>query len=233
MSYPGLGLFARVRAALVAEWRPFTQSNPDPDWAGTVSPEAYERDQEYIAYTYRARSDPWGGEGFPNAVEVDTIHYSPDHLKLCALLALRITNREEARERMGQKHSYSGRAFVGFRERLGEPWQLYPFGNELFFGYKTPESVVRAMRRTYFRDLKRTGDLVLDDAGDVVAEPYGANLGERAFWSCLLWQRGRRLPGLYTFQARYHRVGGDPRRFVEKEMKAVDYPPSLLQRFAP
>ena len=58
---------------------------------------------------------------------------------------------------------------------------------------------------------------------------YEANLGERAFWSSLVWQKKVRAPGLYIFQTRDLVVGGH--RFVLKEFPLIEYPADLLAQF--
>jgi len=109
---------------------------------------------------------------------------------------------------------------------------IYGFTPEMYFGAKNPSQVEKSLKLLYFRHLKRRGERVLNADGEVVDKPYGANLGERGFWDSMIWQKGQRIPGLYNFQARPQRVGGDPRRFVPRDERDIVYPAELLKQFA-
>lgn len=203
-------------------------------WTSKVDPWIYMRDTTYIKITEVKRAgNLWQRQGYLDKVMVDTIFYSPGILKLFAFTIERVPMRKEYIEKTGVFYKYRQNAYVGFRDKIGQTWQLYAFGLGLLDTYKTPERAKQILQWLYFEKLKNATDFILNKDGEWYEERFGANLGERDFWTCMLWQKGTRAPGMYIFQVNYWpRASKVPREQIRvKQFEPVDYPKDLLALF--
>ncbi len=206
----------------------------EPGWAFSMPPQLYERDSAYIAITAKTRlGNLWDRPGYTDSLMVDTIFYSPDRLKLFAFIIERKPERKNFIESTGIMHSYRGDAYVGFRYSVGQTWELYAFDLGLLGTYETPEKAKQVLQWLYFKKLKEAPDFIINEDGKWQEERFGANLGERAFWSSMLWRKGTRAPGLYIFQTyRWLMSGHSPSEQVKvKNFESIDYPKDLLEMF--
>lgn len=164
-------------------------------------------------------------------ITVDTILYSPDSLKIVALVVVFVPKAGEGGPAINPDENayYSSIAMIGYRSVSTEPWILYPYGKYEAY-YSTYLDVAKRIRRYYFTQLADDGEYGVDDSGEFVAEKFGFNLGDPEFWSrSLIWRKGARIPGRYNFETRGNVKPGytDPLIVLPE----IVYPDSLLLQF--
>ncbi|MES2766126.1 MAG: hypothetical protein V4642_09675 [Bacteroidota bacterium] len=192
------------------------------------SPSAnYQRDSLYIASTiwqfidkeYNAFDSFKRNNHKLNQVriDVDSIFYSPDSLKLFSFVIATIPDREDT----NLKYYHHGYDMVGYRLNTKEPWKIYRLGEFAPSGLKSYNRVREVFRDFYFYQFRYRTDYAWDSVRqDMVTTRFGYNIDHTDFWTKnLIWRKGSRLPGLYIFETK-----GNARPGLED---AVEFPPQL------
>jgi hypothetical protein len=138
--------------------------------------------------------------------KVYRIFHNPDSLKLFAFTGVKRKRDSTSIARDGQVYSYEGQGIMGYRNTPHSPWLLYNFFKISFYGYDSHAEVEAIMNRYFLGGgLKRDGHFVLNKQGTQDYK-FGGNIGDQAFWDCLLWQKSEVAPDLFNFQIDPHVV---------------------------
>lgn len=161
-------------------------------------------------------------------INVDTIFYSADTLKMLALVIKKMPDLEEGDS---NSYYYSGIDLKGFRTSTKEPWHIYPpylCAPTAMPGY----GMVRQALRYYFlKKFKSSQTYIWDSVQhDLVSVSYGYNIDEKDFWdSSVLWKKGALTPGYYIFQNKGNVMPDNPDPVWI--LPHLDYPDSLLKLY--
>ncbi len=179
-----------------------------------------QRDVEFIQLTVRdfIRVDypefQFPGYDEKTEVFVEKIFYSPDSLRVFALVSLKCYNNEEVTKK-NQEHYFNGKALIGYRENTNDIWKIFPYGAYTALLYPKHESVQTYLTDRYMHRLKSYVD------SDLVKVGY--NVGDPRFWKSPIWEKGHRVPGYYNFE-----LG----TFLKPLRRLrTNYPPELLEQF--
>lgn len=210
----------------------------------------YQRDSLYIATTiwqfmdkqvdifdyYKQYKIPFNKVN----IDIDTIIYSPDSLKLFSFVIERIPEYENNKP---NKYFYSGSDMIGYRSSKKEPWNIWYFGEYRPTGWDNYNKVRNLFRWYYLGDGKFKNDyrgywdgihyendtFPLQKAR--INIKFGYNIDDKHFWdSSIVWKKGNRIPGYYGFQTKGEVVPGymdSPIRIIPR----LDYPDSLLNLY--
>ena len=163
-------------------------------------------------------------------IDVDSIMYSPDSLKLFAFVI--ITDPDVQHEKY-DKFVFSGNSIVGFRSNIKTPWTLYNFDQYSIAGFKKYNSVRNLFRHYYFGngDFRNDAEYIWDSTKqDRVSMEFGYNLDQPQFWdSSLVWKKGARIPGFYDFQTKGNVTPQDEDPIIH--LPHLSYPDSLLNMY--
>ena len=142
-------------------------------------------------------------------VNVDTIFYSPDTLKLIAFVIRKEPNKDN---KDSLTYYYNGDDLKGFRESTKEPWNISPSFLYAPTAMTNYNNVRNALRRFYYEEFKTQGAFVWDSSKqDLEPVDYNYNIQDKHFWdSCILWKKGALTPGYYIFQNKGNVRPGDP-----------------------
>jgi hypothetical protein len=162
-------------------------------------------------------------------INVDTILYSPDTLKMLAFIIKKMPDMEA--KHINDYYYYSGCDLKGFRNSTHEPWKIYPTFLCAPSGMPNYNRVRYDLRYFYFNVFKNTGTYVWDSGSHEPALAYfNYNADERNFWdSSVLWKKGARTPGDYLFQNKGNVKPGDENAVWI--LPPLDYPDSLLKLY--
>jgi len=162
-------------------------------------------------------------------VDVDTIMYSPDSLKLFAFV---IETSPES-EHNNKKNYSSGNSLIGFRSNSKTYWTIYNFDQFSTGGFRKYNSVRKLFREYYFGEgnFKNDAEYIWDSIKQIkTSAKFGYNLNEVHFWdSSLVWIKGARIPGYYNFQTTGNVKPGDENSILV--IPHLDYPDSLIKMF--
>lgn len=173
-------------------------------------------------------------------IDVDSIIYSPDSLKLFAFVIERVPEIENNKP---NEYFYGGNPLIGFRKSVHEPWKIYSFGQFTPTGFKNYNKVRDLFRGYFLGDGKFKNDsdyywdgvhndtLEMNQGSNRVAIKFGYNIDDKRFWdSSIVWKKGSRIPGYYAFQTTGNVAPGytdSPIRIIP----SLKYPDSLLQLY--
>jgi len=195
----------------------------------------YVRDSVYLAYTvsqYINRGDVQGYGGIPKEnflrIDIDTILYSPDTLKLFSFVITYTKDTEDKKNPYG----YFGQVLIGYRTSTHEPWIIYPGVHfARFLGYLNYNKIKNRLRLEFFHKFKDENMWYWSNEKqqrELFTYKYNAN--DPKFWdSCHTWQKGVSIPGYYIFQLRGN-VTPDMDDLLFKQPE-VHYPDSLLKLY--
>lgn len=173
-------------------------------------------------------------------IDVDSIIYSPDSLKLFAFIIERVPEIENNRP---NQYFYGGNPLIGFRQSVHEAWTIYPFGQFTPTGFKNYNKVRNLFRGYFLGDGKFKNDsdyywdgvhndtLGMNRGFNRVAIKFGYNIDDKRFWdSSVVWKKGSRIPGYYAFQTMGNVVPG----YMDTPIRIIPplvYPDSLLKLY--
>ena len=185
----------------------------------------YERDSFYLAYTIKQFNDlRVVGYGLPlTRIDIDTVVYSSDTLKLFALVI-------DYCDYSAKGLSYNGQAVLGYRLKIIDPWIVYPVRCIFFVGYKNYNMVRDRLRSAYFInfDYPMSGVWNYRDKKFETYRSY--NVVDKKFWdSSFIWQKDVSIPGIYDFQLSGNGNPEMPHPILE--IPAITYPDSLLKLY--
>lgn len=163
--------------------------------------------------------------------QVDTILYSPDMLKLFAIVIEKIPEPESNEQ--SQKWYFNGNPVLGFRSTEGSCWQLYPETRPLSpINFRTAKEVSKVMRANYFSDEFREVKMGIFERGEQVFAPFKYNPLDSLFWTeSLYWMKGAHTDSLYYFQTVRDPQPGKMTHALSKQPLPVTYPDSIRQRY--
>ena len=173
-------------------------------------------------------------------VEVDSIFYSPDSLKLFSFVI--ITDPDVQHDNL-QKYVFSGNSIIGFRLKKNSPWTLYDFDQYSIAGLENYNDVRNSFRNYYLGngDFKDDGAYYWDGihpdtlnmslgAYNRISINFGYNIDDDNFWDkSIVWKKGSRIPGYYSFQTTGNVVLGDSNAIVI--IPQLTYRDSLLNLY--
>jgi len=187
-----------------------------------ASNKMYERDSFYLAYTIRQFNElSVVGYGLPlTRIDIDTVVYSSDTLKLFALVI-------DYCSYSSKDSGYDGQAVLGYRLKATDAWTVYPVRFYSFVGYKNYNMVRERLRSAYFIDFDHPMSGVWNYR-DKKFETYPSyNVVDKKFWdSSFIWLNGVSIPGYYDFQLSGNGNPEMPHPILE--IPAINYPDSLL-----
>lgn len=192
--------------------------------SGAKPKNAFSRDSLFVRLVVDEfmKIDTHGYEGYMNRgvassirqIYVDTLLYSPDSLKLFAIIVIKTKNNHSDEARTNDWY-YHGNSVVGIRGQPGEPWALYPYDRitaRSFSGYRKASLF---MRNSYLRDFKYDGEVNKGPDGKNVFMKYLYNVGEARFWSeSIVWKKDLRIRGYYNFQLK----GFYPEKYLDQAL---------------
>ena len=166
-------------------------------------------------------------------INVDSIIYSPDSLKLFAFVINGFpykTNNDT-----GYLYRYGGDGFIGYRNSRKNYWTLYYFDQYTPVGFKKCNTVRNLMREYYLN--KNGGKFKSDEhyywdrsRNDYISIPFDYNIDDIDFWNnSIVWKKGFIIPGYYTFQIEDQAKSMDSDAIIK--LPSLDYPDSLLQLY--
>ncbi len=196
--------------------------------------EAYARDSAYLAYTiYKFNANNVtgsGGTGDINDVrriDIDTILYSKDSLKLFSFFIIQVRNIDANPITI----HFNGLTLVGYRESTLEPWTIYPTRFTAFFGYDNYNMLRDRLRKEFFqwfKDEKMWYWSSEKQRRELFAYEY--NVNDPSFWdSCYIWKKGISIPGYYVFQLTGNVLPDDDDAIIE--LPKINYPDSLIMQY--
>jgi hypothetical protein len=163
-------------------------------------------------------------------IDVDSIMYSPDSLKLFAFV---IITDPDVQHGKYDKYVFSGNSIVGYRLSKKTPWTIYDFDQYSVAGFKKYNSVRNLFRHYYFGngDFRNDAEYIWDSTTqDRVSVKFGYNLDQLKFWdSSLVWKKGARIPGFYNFQTKGNVTPQDEDPIIH--LPKLNYPDSLLDMY--
>lgn len=131
-------------------------------------------------------------------VEVDTIIYSPNQLKLFSFNIISYWDSKE------NKSISSGDGFIGYRNNRKERWRLFHFDQFGTGGFHKYNSIRKLFREYYLGDGEFKNDLHnywISEIKNYKSIPFKYNLDNKLFWdSSIVWQKGIPIPGYYSFE---------------------------------
>ena len=222
-----------------------------------VSPnKIYQRDSLYIATTIWQFIDKKVGifDFFKQykiplhevRIDVDSIIYSHDSLKLFAFTIVSIPDYES---KIANKLYFDGMDMIGYRSSKKDLWSIWHFGQYSPSGYDNYNKVRNLFRWYYLGDGKFKNDngtywdgihndtlgmarsITFPKENNRVNIKFGYNIDNEYFWnSSIVWKKGNRIPGYYGFQTKGDVVPG----YIDSPIRIIphlDYPDSLLQLY--
>ena len=179
-------------------------------------------------------------------VDVDTIIYSPDTLKLFSFVIVTVPDYENKNP---NRLFYSGEDMIGYRLSKNETWKIYYFGQIRPTGLKDYNQVRDILRNYYLGNgkFKSSDDTYWDGIhndtlgmarsitfpkeANRVNIKFGYNIDDIRFWDkSIVWKKGSRIPGYYSFET----VGNVAPGYGDSLIKIIphlDYPDSLLEMY--
>ncbi len=179
-------------------------------------------------------------------VDVDSIFYSPDSLKLFAFTIASIPDYES---KIPNKLYFDGMDMIGYRSSKKDIWNIWYFGQYRPSGYDNYNKVRNLFRWYYLGDGKFKNDegtywdgvhndtlgmarsITFPKENNRVSIKFGYNIDDKHFWdSSIVWKKGNRIPGYYGFQTKGDVVPG----YMDSPIRIIphlDYPDSLLNLY--
>lgn len=179
-------------------------------------------------------------------IDVDSIFYSPDSLKLFAFIIETIPEYENNKP---NEYFYSGNCLIGYRTNKSEPWTVYSFDQFTPTGFKNYNKVRNLFRGYYLSNGKFKNDyatywdgihndtlgmarsITIPKEENRVNIKFGYNIDDKRFWdSSIVWKKGSRIPGYYAFQTKGNVAPG----YTDNPIKIIphlDYPDSLIRLY--
>lgn len=205
----------------------------------TASPDKlYRRDSAFIARTiwefmdkevyiydfYKKYNIPFS----KITVDIDTILYSPDTLKMFAFVIKKVPDPES---KVPDDYYYNGNNVEGFRSSTNEPWIIYPTYFCAVSSMPNYNMVRQTLRNYFFIKFKSASHYIWDSSKqDLILTDYKYNLDEKTFWdSSIVWKKGALTSGAYIFQNKgvVKPDDSDPVWIIPK----LNYPDSLLRMY--
>jgi len=190
-----------------------------------VSPNRiYARDSQYLAYTIQQFSNLGVvGYGYDiHRVDIDTIVYSPDSLKLFAF----VIDYAKADNEL----NYDGHAILGYRFKTNSPWIVYPVTVIVFAGYTNYNMVRNSLKNAYFKNFSNPAVSGIWNYRNKRFESYPSyNVIDPKFWgNSYIWMKDVSVPGYYEFQ---FAGGGVLDSGSVLKIPPIHYPDSLLNLY--
>lgn len=218
--------------------------------------ETYKRDSLFLAFTVREFIDKqvdifdfYKKYKIPQdeiGVDVDSIFYSPDSLKLFSFIIMSVPNYQHGKPTITY---YDGEDMIGFRTSKKNPWTIYYFGQIRPSGIDNYNKVREIFRRYYlgggkFKDdyasywdgkrndtLQMARAITFPNEDNRINIKFRYNIDDKYFWdSSIVWKKGSRIPGFYSFQTKGNVAPGyrdDPIIAIP----SLNYPDSLLNLY--
>lgn len=167
----------------------------------------------------------WVGEKMPNAISREMTRDEPKLNRICPT---------------GGDTIYTLSALIGMRDNVNQPWQLYPFDQQVATCSDSKEEVINVLGQYYFGQMKTHQMYRMMQEGKRKGhkelQAYGYNLQDKDFWDkCWLFQKDTvGSDGLYPFQLKgynYKGVKCDAKCAVPYNPPPVNYPKEILQLF--
>lgn len=115
-------------------------------------------------------------------VLVDSIIYSCDQLVAIAFIVIEIMDKEKIR--------YDARAFMCFRLKLDDVFEIYPLTEYNAIGYRSNNEALNILKECYLHKLKKKKDRF--------GNKFLYNVGDNKFWDKSLYFK--KINTLYYFQ---------------------------------
>jgi hypothetical protein len=179
-------------------------------------------------------------------IDVDTIMYSPDSLKLFSFVIIRVPDYENNKP---DQVYYCGEDMIGYRYSKKQAWKIYYFGQNRPTGAKNYNMIRNIFRNYYFGNgkFRTSGDtywdgihndtlgmarsLTVPQEDNRVVIYFDYNIDDKRFWEkSIVWKKGSRIPGYYSFET-IGNVAPGYRDSVISIIPHLDYPDSLLNLY--
>jgi hypothetical protein len=159
-------------------------------------------------------------------IDVDTIFYSPDSLKLIAFAIEHLPDHV-----VTNYYYYSGSEMIGYRQSTHEPWKIRYWGQYRPTGFENYNKLKAYFRDYYFGKFKTDGEYIWDPSKkNMVLARFGYNLNDPLFCAnSIVWRKGARIPGYYNFETTGNVRPGDEHPI--KIIPPLNYPDSLLKLY--
>jgi len=163
-------------------------------------------------------------------VNVDSILYSPDSLKLFSFVIMIVPDYENDKP---DSIYYNGYDLIGYRDSKKDIWAIWYFGQYCPSGWDNYNKVRNLFRNYYiYHDRFKNGSNYYwsSKKQDYVSIPFGYNIDDKHFWdSSVVWQKEMPIPGYYPFQVKDQSKPED--KDAVKVIPHLDYPDSLLKLY--
>ncbi len=168
-----------------------------------------------------------------DTIWTDLIFYDPDILKIFGIVIIKVPPSN-----FFNKISYDAKAIVGFREKLNQPWKIYPLSEYQTSRLTVYKKASNFIRKFYFFELKDYSQYFKVGSqyktGNYKLKNFKYNIDDPEFWQGLMWQRGNRVPGLYYFQTKENiseQWNKNANPFTEVPLLQINYPDSIIALF--
>lgn len=188
-----------------------------------------ERENDYMEW-YENRNDQRMARINPDDVVVGEILYSSDELRMVGLVGFPRERDREARNYKRRQYDHLGRAYVGTRSSLTDPWELYPLDVIMLHGFGSSEEAVISARYSHFETV--TGRKEMSAGDDAMDSMKLYNVDDERFWTSDLWTIGSRSDGVYPFQVRLGPTNRDP-RWIPVQPLVKEYPDWIVGMYEP
>jgi hypothetical protein len=220
-----------------------------------VGEKSYKRDKSFVEYTVREwmnrdyRDYHYLFQDYTNKnrskieIDVSSIYYSPDSLKLLSFVIIKqpinLSHDEHIRKNKRFNPSFSGHVVVGVRDSSVMPWSLYNFTQFRVFDYSTSDTIRLFLRIHFFEKFKENQFYCFNEKGEWGLYSFKYNLNEPEFWTGPVFDK-ERYKGLgYYFQIddfsspKYiHPNYGDKDGIRDTvPILKIDYPNELIKQF--
>lgn len=164
------------------------------------------------------------------SVQIDTIFYSPDTLKLFAFAIAQIPGWTP--KNYDQPDDFDGQAMAGYRTRQDTCWTLFYTGPLHPLGRPSSDRVSWEMRRYFLSDAFASHEMYAHEDGEAVSKAFKYTPADTLFWTeSLMWERGALRPGYYYFETVRAPSMQDVTRTRVKQPIPVSYPDSIRQMY--
>ena len=179
-------------------------------------------------------------------VDVDTIIYSPDTLKLFSFVIIKVPDYENNKP---DQFYYSGEDMIGYRLSKNKPWKIYYFGQIRPTGLKNYNQVRNIFRNYYLGNgkfkssydtywdgihndtLGMARSITFPEETNRINIKFGYNIDDSQFWNkSIVWKKGSRIPDYYSFET----IGNVAPGYGDSLIKIIphlNYPDSLLKMY--
>jgi len=180
-------------------------------------------------------------------VDVDTIIYSPDTLKLFSFVIITVPDYENKKP---DRFYYSGEDMIGYRFVKNQPWSIYYFGQirptgvndyndvrNIFRNYYLGQGKFKNSYATYWDGIRNdtlgmARSITFPAENNRVNIKFGYNVDDTNFWNkSIVWKKGSRIPKYYSFET----IGNVAPGYTDSPIIRIphlDYPDSLINEYS-